>query len=121
MEQKNNFTHLQEKIAQLVKERDWEKFHSPKNVSIDIAGEAAELMEHFKWLNDQESFEILNKKRKEIEEEIADVFISALSFCNATHIDPEKVILAKLEEIKAKYPVDQVKGKSLKYTEYKKE
>jgi len=115
-----NLKELTEKVSQLIEDRDWSKFHSPKNVSIDIAGEAAELMEHFKWLDNQESYEILENKRKEIEQEIADIFISALAFCIATNIDPEKVILEKLEEIKTKYPVEKVKGKPFKYTEYKK-
>ena len=111
---------LKEKIDQFVKERDWHQFHSPKNLSINLACEAAELMELFKWWPEQQSYEIVKDKRIEVEHELADIIIGALAFAVSANINPTQAILTKLEDIKEKYPVDQAKGKAHKYTEYKK-
>jgi NTP pyrophosphatase (non-canonical NTP hydrolase) len=111
---------IKNKIKQFVKERDWEKYHSPKNLSMSIAIEAAELMEHFQWLTIEQSKRLLKneKKRTEIEDELADIAIFILDFCNLFNIDIEKSILKKLNKSAKKYPASLVKGKAHKYTYY---
>lgn len=110
------------RIKQFIKERDWEQFHSPKNISMSISIEAAELMEHFQWLTIEQSKKLLNdkKKREEIEDELADIAIYIIDFCNLFNIDIEKSIVRKLGKSAMKYPVHIVKGRPHKYTYYRK-
>ena len=117
---KQTFLHLQKRVREFIQERDWLKFHSPKNISMSIAIEAAELMEHFQWLNADESKELLRDKTKrgEIEDELADIAIYILDFCEHFGVDLEKSILNKLDKTAKKYPVHLVKGKAHKYTYY---
>ena len=114
------FLHLQKRVREFIQERDWLKFHSPKNISMSIAIEAAELMEHFQWLGADESKELLRDKTKrgEIEDELADIAIYILDFCEHFGVDLEKSILNKLDKTAKKYPVHLVKGKAHKYTYY---
>lgn len=112
--------YLKSKIKKFVKDRDWEQYHSPKNLSMSIAIEAAELMEHFQWLTIEQSKRLLKdkKKKEEIEEELADIAIFILDFCNMFDIDIEKSIAKKLEKTAKKYPTHLVRGKAHKYTYY---
>ena len=112
--------YLQEKIREFIRERDWLKFHSPKNISMSIAIESAALMEHFQWLSENESKELLRDKNKrgEVEDELADIAIYILDFCEHFGVDLEKSILSKLDKTAKKYPVRLVKGKAHKYTYY---
>src|SRR3989338_10673601 len=116
------FSHLQKRVREFIQERDWLKFHSPKNIGMSIAIEAAELMEHFQWLGADESKELLRDKNKrvEIEDELADIAIYILDFCEHFGVDLEKSILSKLDKTAKKYPVRLVKGKAHKYTYYTK-
>jgi NTP pyrophosphatase (non-canonical NTP hydrolase) len=109
---------LKLKKAEFVKDRDWEQYHSPKNLSMSIAIEAAELMEKFQWIDNQKSKEIVEKNKLEIEEEIADIFSYILGFCNLYDIDLSEAFKNKLEKNKIKYPINKSKGKSDKYTNY---
>lgn len=111
---------IKARIKQFIKERDWEQYHSPKNLSMSIAIESAELMEHFQWLTIGESHKLLKEKKKriEIEDELADIAIYVLDFCNLFEIDIEKSIIKKLEKTVRKYPVNLVRGKIHKYTYY---
>jgi len=113
---------LKSKVSKFVKERDWEQFHTPKNLSMSLAIEAAELMEHFQWTNTvDEAAKVLKDKHKrpEIEDEIADIAIYLMSFCNLYNIDLEKAVLGKMKKNAKKYPVETVKGKMEKYSFYK--
>lgn len=103
---------LQEKVAHFISERDWEQFHSPKNIAMSIAIESAELMEIFQWRTTQDSSspELIEKKRAEIEDEVADVMIYLLSFVNVSNIDLAKVVLNKIERNKSRFPIDKVYG-----------
>ena len=107
---------LKKMVQEFVSERTWEQFHTPKNLSIKLAVEAAELMEKFEWLDNQESYDELDKERQEIEHELADVLVVALCFANVAHIDVSKAIERKLALNKEKYPVEKSKGKRVKYT-----
>lgn len=111
---------LKARILAFVRERDWEQFHAPKNLSMALAAEAGELMEHFLWAESAASREIVHKdaaRRKKIEEELADVIIYALEFANATGIDVAAAIESKMEANGKKYPVEKARGRSEKYTE----
>ena len=116
---KTSLSELQKLIADFIKDREWNQFHTPKNLSMKLAIEAAELMEKFTWIDSQESYKELETNRQEIEDEFADVLIVALAFANQCNIDISSAIKHKLEEVKQKYPVDKVKGKHYKYTQYK--
>lgn len=108
---------LKQKVRKIMDERDWQQFHSPKNLSMSIAVEAAELMEIFLWIDNGQSLQILEKKRQNIEQEIADIAIGILNFCSRFNIDLSKVIEEKLVNLEKKYPIDKAKGSYLKYTE----
>lgn len=109
---------LKEIIAPIWKEREWDTlFHTPKNLSMNIVSEATELMDHFLWSTSREDVaKELKDNRQAIEDELADVFIAAITFALAADIDIAKAIEQKLEAVKKKYPVELAKGKSTKYT-----
>jgi NTP pyrophosphatase (non-canonical NTP hydrolase) len=111
---------LKAKMATFVKERDWEKFHSPKNLSMSIAIEAAELMEHFQWCDLEASKEDLAKDLQEVKHEIADIFCYLLSFCHLYDIDISDTVTEKLKLVAAKYPTEKVHGSYEKYKNVKK-
>ncbi len=104
---------LRELIARFVRARDWEQFHDPKNLSIAIATEAAELMEHFRWIKNDPSRELVDdpEQRRAIEEEVADVLAFTLAFANSANIDLSKALHDKMERNARKYPVDEYHGK----------
>ena len=110
---------LKQQISAFAKERDWEQFHTPKNLSMAIAAEAAELMEHFLWKDGPGSFDALNHpaKRREIEGELADILIFSLEFANIADLDVATVIGEKMRANAQKYPVEKAKGRADKYTE----
>ena len=110
---------IKARVLAFARERDWEQFHAPKNLSMALAAEAGELMEHFLWATPEASRTIAEDpvKRRKIEEELADVVIYALEFANMTGMDVAAVIEAKMAANAAKYPVEKAKGRSDKYTE----
>jgi dCTP diphosphatase len=110
---------LRARVLAFAREREWEQFHSPKNLSMALAAEAGELMEHFLWAESRDSAAVLADpaKRRKIEDEIADVVIYALEFANIGGIDLARAIEAKLAQNAAKYPVEKARGRSAKYTE----
>lgn len=110
---------LRGRVLAFVQERDWEQFHSPKNLSMALAAESGELMEHFLWAESKDSLAVARdpKKRPKIEDEIADVVIYALEFANICGIDLAAAIAAKLGKNAVKYPVEKSRGRSDKYTE----
>ncbi|BCR05244.1 NTP pyrophosphohydrolase [Desulfuromonas versatilis] len=109
---------LKERMAQFVRERDWEQYHTPKNLSMSIAIEAAELMEHFQWLTVEQSKNLSPEALQDIGEELADIVIYSLSLSNFLGLDLSEVVLAKMEKNIRKYPKDKVRGKAHKYTYY---
>ncbi|MDX2109550.1 MAG: nucleotide pyrophosphohydrolase [Verrucomicrobiota bacterium] len=114
-----NLAELKERILAFARERDWEQFHSPKNLSMALSAEAAELMEHFLWATPEASKALAKDtaKMENIRHELADVIIYALEFANVTGIDVADAIKSKMEQNACKYPVDKARGKALKYTE----
>lgn len=110
---------LKARVLAFAREREWEQFHAPKNLSMALAAEAGELMEHFLWADPAASRDIARDptKRGKIEEELADVVIYALEFANMTGIDVAAVIEGKMAANAKKYPVEKARGRSDKYTE----
>jgi len=111
---------LKAKVAGFVDEREWLQFHSPKNLSMALAAEAGELMEHFLWMDSEASRAFADErapKRQDICDELADIVIYALEFANVTGIDLATAIDQKMAQNAAKYPVEKARGKSVKYTE----
>jgi len=95
-------------IKQFNKERDWDQFHSPENLAKSISIEAGELLECFQWNSE-------NYNKEEVCEELADVFTYCIMMADKLNVDPEEIILKKLEKTKKKYPVEKAKGVSTKY------
>ena len=97
---------LRDVVEAFVAERDWHRFHTPKNLSMALAIEAAELMEHFQWLEPQESCEVgtCPKSRQAVGEELADVICYALALANALQIDISGAVAAKMEANARRYP-----------------
>ena len=101
------------------KERDWEKFHNPKNLAISISLEAGELLEHFQWQDLKDSLKYSENNKEKISSEIADILVYVLYLCNDLNIDISESIKKKIEENEKKYPVDKSKGNSTKYDQLK--
>jgi dCTP diphosphatase len=110
---------LKTRVLAFVRERDWEQFHTPKNLSMALAAESGELMEHFLWASGDQSRELANEptRRAKIADELADVVIYALEFANMTGLDVAAAIEAKMAANAKKYPVEKARGRSDKYTE----
>ncbi len=100
---------LRQAVSQFIEARCWEPFHTPKNLAMSIAIEAAEIMEHFQWLTPQEAEQSMHdpSTRAEVADELADVLIYCLSFANVTGIDLSASIRAKLERNESRFPVDK--------------
>lgn len=110
---------LKDRVTRFAEERDWGQFHSPKNLSMALAVEAAELLELFQWKTEQETIGTPEDSGalRRVREELADVAIYLLNLCNRLNIDLAKSVVEKLAQNARKYPVDIVKGKSLKYSD----
>ncbi|MBQ3476223.1 nucleotide pyrophosphohydrolase [Candidatus Saccharibacteria bacterium] len=100
---------IQREIEKFNEERDWDQFHSPENLAKSIAIEAGELLECFQWDN--------NYNKENVCDELADVFNYCFQLASKLNVNPEVIILNKLEKTRKKYPVEKAKGTSRKYTE----
>ena len=98
-------------------ERDWEQFHSPKNLACALAVEAGELLEHFQWLPEDKSRELPPEKMAQVSAELADVFLYLLQLSDTLGVDLISAAEQKIVANAAKYPVDRSRGNSKKYTE----
>jgi dCTP diphosphatase len=110
---------LRDEIKAFIKERDWEQFHSPKNLAMALSVEVSEIVEHFQWLTEKQSQNLPSEKLSEVREEIGDVMIYLAELAEKLGIDPVEAARAKLEINNKKYPATLVKGKASKYTEYR--
>ncbi len=104
---------LREAVRAFVDERDWSQFHNPKNLSMAIAIEAAELMEHFQWLDAAAASAVRNSpaELQHVREELADILCFTLSFANALEIDVATAVREKIIKNERKYPADTFRGK----------
>lgn len=104
---------LRDQVQAFVDQRQWRRFHDPKNLSMSIAIEAAELMEHFQWARSEELAAILDdpQRRDEIRDEIADIACYLLSLANRLDLDLSSAVTQKLAKNSAKYPVEEFQGR----------
>ena len=109
---------LIEQIRHFIRERDWEQFHSPKNLIMALNVEVAEIMEHFQWLTTEESRKLPESKFAEVKDEIGDVFVYLIRLCDELGIDLVEAANSKMEKNAEKYPVEKAKGNAKKYNEY---
>ena len=110
---------IQETLEAFAQERDWNQYHSPKNLAMALSVEVAELLEHFQWLTQEESANFSEPSLEAIRAEIADVQIYLLRLADKLKIDIASAVEAKIAENNKKYPAERVKGSSAKYTDYK--
>ena len=110
---------LIKKLIEFRHERDWEQFHTPKDLAISISLEASELLEWFQWKSSQQITAKLNSdKRVDLEDEVADIVAYLTYLCHDVGIDINEAVANKIAKNTQKYPVEKVKGRSDKYNEY---
>ena len=108
---------LRNKLRQFAAERDWDQFHSPKNLAMALSVEAAELLEHFQWLSDADSAALAPEKHAKVREELADVLLYLIRLADKLDIDLATAATDKLNINAKKYPVLKARGSNKKYTE----
>lgn len=109
---------LRDRLRDFARERDWDQFHTPKNLSMALIAEAAELVEHFQWVEGDKSHLLEEKVRPSVEEELADIFIYLVRIADKLDIDLYQAAGRKIAINARKYPADKVRGSARKYTEY---
>jgi dCTP diphosphatase len=114
----SDFDRIKKQVRQFVVERDWDQFHSPKNLSMALIVEAAEMVEHFQWLTEEQSCNLAPDKLAEVELELADIQIYLISLAEKLKLDLVAAAAKKLALNAQKYPVDKARGNSKKYNEY---
>ena len=109
---KTTITDLKKLVDSFVDERDWKKFHSPKNLAMALSIEVSELMELFQWLDLDQAKKVMKSGeiREEALDEIADIFIYVLAFCNSNKIDISEALINKMKKNAKKYPADEFNG-----------
>jgi dCTP diphosphatase len=110
---------LQGKLRDFISERDWERFHTPKNLVMALAGEVGELVAIFQWLDPEESeLAMADRSRTEqVRDEMADVFAYLLRLADVLGVDLEDALAAKMIKNAQKYPIEAARGKARKYTD----
>ena len=115
----NSLENLKSQLRNFAEDRDWDQFHSPKNLSMALIAESAELVEHFQWLTEEQSKTLSADKLAEVEQELADIQIYLIRIADKLGIDLLNAVTKKIELNEKKYPADKVRGSAKKYTEYK--
>jgi NTP pyrophosphatase (non-canonical NTP hydrolase) len=118
MKEDQNIDQLLSRTLAFNKEREWEQFRSPKNLAMNLATEVGELIEPFRWLTEEQSYQLDEKALEEVRDEIGDVFRNLVYLSHKLGIDPVQAAHQKLEKMESKYPKDLSRGKILKYTAY---
>lgn len=113
----NDLQSLTQSLREFAIARDWEQFHSPKNLATALSVEAAELLEHFQWLTEEQSRHLPDGKKAEVAAEAADVLLYLLQLCDKLEINLVDAAFEKMVVNNSKYPVGLAKGTSKKYTE----
>ena len=108
---------LRDTLRKFVAERNWDQFHSPKNLAMALAAESGELLEIFQWLTEEQSRALDAKARARATEEIADILLYLVRLGDQLGIEPVTAAQQKLVENDRKYPVEKARGKATKYTE----
>jgi len=106
---------LRADLRRFAEVRDWEQFHSPKNLAIALVAEAGELVEHFRWLTEAQSEALAPEVRAEVEQEVGDVVLFLVRLCDRLDIDPLAAAGEKLALNERRYPVDLARGRATKH------
>ena len=114
----NELEQLKYRLREFAEERDWDQFHSPKNLSMALVAEAAELVEHFQWLTEKQSNQLTSDKLLEVGQEIADIQIYLVRIADRLGINVLDAVEKKIALNESKYPPEKVRGSAKKYTEY---
>lgn len=114
----DSLDHLNARLLAFARDRDWEQFHSPKNLAMALAGEAGELLEHFQWLSEQQSDALVSAKREAIALEMADILIYLLRLGERLKIDLIAAVEQKIAINEQRYPADKVRGDARRADEY---
>ena len=114
----NKLEKIKLRLRRFADERDWDQFHSPKNLAMALIVEAAELVEHFQWLTEKQSQKLPAGKLAEVEQEIADIQIYLIRLADKLGIDMEKAVNAKIKLNEKRYPAKKARGKADKYYDY---
>ena len=109
---------LRDALRQFAAERDWDRFHSPKNLAIALSVEASELLEHFQWLTEEQSKALAPEKREEVRDEMADVLLYLVRLADKLDVDLLDAATKKIAKNALKYPAAQVRGSMKKYSDY---
>ena len=109
---------LRDCLREFARERDWDQYHTPKNLSMALIAEAAELVEHFQWVEGELSHILADKTRQSVEEELADILIYLVRIADKLDVDLYRAAERKIGINERKYPADKVRGSAKKYTEY---
>lgn len=109
---------IRQRVASFAKERDWDQFHSPKNLAMALSVEAAELMEHFQWLSEAQSRELDDDTLAAVADEIADVQVYLVRIADSLGVDILSTVKTKMEKNAQKYPAEKVRGSAKKYNAY---
>ncbi len=112
-----NLNTLKHRLREFALDRDWDQFHSPKNLSMALSAEVAEIIEHFQWLTEEQSSNLAEDKLKEVETELADTLIYLIRLADKLDIDLLAAAVSKIDLNEQKYPVGKAKGNAKKYTE----
>lgn len=113
----NDLTQIRDALRRFADERDWDQFHSPKNLAMALSVEAAELLEHFQWVDGEASKRPSDVDLEKIRQEMADVLLYLVRIADKLDTDLIEVAHAKIKLNESKYPVDKSRGNSKKYTE----
>lgn len=114
---KDGLNNLKLRLRDFAEARDWDQFHSPKNLSMALSAEVAEIIEHFQWLTEEQSKSLPDNKLDEVETELADTLIYLIRLADKLDIDLLAAAISKIEVNELKYPVSKAKGNAKKYTE----
>ncbi len=109
---------LSKELREFARERDWEQFHTPKNLAMALIVEAAELVEQFQWLTPEQSERAEAERVERIEDELADILIYLVRLSDRMGVDLPAAVARKMDHNRRKYPADMVRGKAAKYDEY---
>ena len=109
---------LRDKLRKFCADRDWDQFHSPKNLASALSVEAAELLEHFQWLSEADSARLPPDKRAQVRDEMADVLIYLVRLADKLDIDLLAAAADKIAKNAEKYPAEKVRGSMKKYSDY---
>lgn len=109
---------LRIRLAKFAADRDWDQFHSPKNLSMALIGEAAELVEHFQWLTEQQSKSLDGEKHAAVAEELADILIYLIRTADKLDVNLINAAWGKIEKNEQRYPAKQVRGDARRASEY---